>query len=75
MVPLAIPAFSALFPGSAAPWVQALPTHGLVQVLLGVTAYGEGWADALPDLAALAAWCAVVFGAGVVILARRVARV
>jgi ABC-2 type transport system permease protein len=75
MVPLAIPAFSVLSPGSAAAWVQALPTYGLVQILLGVTAYGEGWSEMLTDLATLAAWCVVVFGVGVLILARRVARV
>jgi ABC-2 type transport system permease protein len=75
MIPLAIPAFSTLFPGAAAAWVQALPTYGLVQVLLGVTAYGEGWAASLPDLATLLAWCIVVFGVGVAVLGRRVARV
>jgi ABC-2 type transport system permease protein len=75
MVPLAIPAFSTLFPGAAASWVQALPTYGLVQVLLGVTAYGEGWADSLPDLVTLLVWCVVVLGVGVTVLGRRVARV
>jgi ABC-2 type transport system permease protein len=75
MIPLAIPAFSTLFPGAAASWVQALPSYGLVQVLLGVTAYGEGWADSLPDLALLLAWCVVVFAVGVLVLGRRVARV
>jgi ABC-2 type transport system permease protein len=75
MIPLAIPAFTVLYPGSAAAWVRALPTYGLVQVLLGVSAYGDGWAESLPDLAILLAWCVVVFGAGVLILGRRVARV
>jgi ABC-2 type transport system permease protein len=75
MVPLAIPAFSALYPGSAAAWVQALPTYGLVQVLLGVTAYGEGWGDVLPDLAALTVWGVLVLTAGVLVLSRRVVRV
>jgi ABC-2 type transport system permease protein len=75
MIPLAIPAMSALFPGTAAAWVRALPTHGLVQVLLGVSAYGDGWAESVPDLLGLVAWCVVVFGAGVLVLGRRVARV
>jgi ABC-2 type transport system permease protein len=75
MIPLAVPAFSTLFPGAAAAWVQALPTYGLVQVLIGVTAYGEGWADSLPDLASLLVWCVVVIGIGVTVLGRRVARV
>jgi ABC-2 type transport system permease protein len=75
MIPLAIPAMSALFPGTAAAWIRALPTYGLVQVLLGVTAYGDGWAESAPDLLGLLGWCVVVFGVGVVVLGRRVARV
>jgi ABC-2 type transport system permease protein len=75
MLPLAVPAFTALFPGSGSTWVRALPTYGLVQVLMGVTAYGDGWAESTPALAGLLAWCVVVFGAGVLVLGRRVVRV
>jgi ABC-2 type transport system permease protein len=75
VIPLAIPAFSALAPGSTAGWVRALPTDGLVQVLLGVTAYGHGWAEALPDLLGLLVWCVVVLALGVLVLGRRVVRV
>jgi ABC-2 type transport system permease protein len=74
MFPLAIPAISVLFPGTASAWIQALPTYGLVQVLLGVASYGEGWTDVLPDLGVLLVWCVVAFGLGVIILGRRVAR-
>jgi len=72
VIPLMIPAMAALFPGTGAGWIRALPSYGLVQAILGVTAYGEGWADVWPDLAALAAWCAVAFAAGWVILSRKV---
>jgi ABC-2 type transport system permease protein len=75
MFPLAIPAISVLFPGTAAGWIRALPTYGLVEVLVGVASYGEGWTDVLPDLGALLTWCVVALGLGVVVLGRRVARV
>jgi ABC-2 type transport system permease protein len=72
LLPLMIPAFGALFPGVAAVWVQVLPTYGVVQTLLGVTAYGLGWAEVAGYLAMSAAWCVAIFGAGWVILKRRV---
>jgi ABC-2 type transport system permease protein len=75
MIPLAIPAVAVLFPGSAAAWVQALPTYGLVRVIVGVTAHGDGWAAVAPDLGVLAVWCVAVFALGVWELRRRVARV
>lgn len=73
MIPLMIPAFGALFPGSAAVWVQALPTYGLVQTIVGVTTRSESWAQVAPALGALAAWGAVAFAAGTFVLRRRVA--
>jgi ABC-2 type transport system permease protein len=73
-VPLAIPAFAILFPGTPATWVRALPTYGLSEVLVGVTGYGSGWAELWQEVALLAAWCAVAFGVGAVVLTRRVVR-
>jgi ABC-2 type transport system permease protein len=73
-LPVMIPAFGVLFPGSAPGWIQILPGHGLVQVMVGTTAYGEGWAEAAPYLGMLAAWCVVLYVLGIVILRRRVAR-
>jgi ABC-2 type transport system permease protein len=73
MVPLMIPAFSALFPGTASAWVQALPTYGFVQTVVEVTTSGAGWADVAPDLLLLAGWTFAAFGAGWVVLGRRVA--
>jgi ABC-2 type transport system permease protein len=75
MLPLAVPAIAVLFPGTAATWVQALPTYGLVRVIIGVTAYGDGWSAVGTDLAMLTAWCVAAFLVGVVVLRRRVVRV
>src|SRR5690606_32369159 len=57
MLPLVIPAFASLFPGSAATWVQALPSYGLVQVIIGAGVYGEGFRDSAGDLLSVLAWC------------------
>lgn len=72
MVPLAIPAVAALFPGSASKWVMVIPTYPLVEAIIGTIAEGAGWRQMLPYLAALAGWCAVVFTAGMLVLGRKV---
>jgi ABC-2 type transport system permease protein len=71
MLPLSIPAFSVLFPGSASAWVQALPSWGVTETLAGVTAFGLDWAGALGQLVLATAWCVVIFGAGLLLLRRR----
>jgi ABC-2 type transport system permease protein len=72
MVPLMIPAFTVLFPGTASGWIRALPSYPLVEGLVKVTTYGEGWAEALPDVGALAAWCVALFVIGWIVLKRKV---
>lgn len=74
LVPLMIPAFAALFPGSAAPWVQALPSYGFVQTVVAVSTQNAGWSDVAGDLALLAGWTLVTFAVGWGVLGRRVAR-
>jgi ABC-2 type transport system permease protein len=72
MIPMAVPAVAALFPGGASVWVQALPTYGFIQTIVGVTAYGQGWSDSVGYLLMSAAWCVAIFVAGWFILRRRV---
>jgi ABC-2 type transport system permease protein len=72
MIPLMIPAFAALFPGTAATWVRVLPSYPLVQGLVGVSTYGAGWSDTLPELGALLAWCVALFVLGWLVLRRKV---
>lgn len=73
MIPLMIPAFAALFPGTSAGWIQALPTYGFVQIVVEVTTQGAGWVAVGPELLSLAAWGVVAFALGTVVLGRRVA--
>jgi ABC-2 type transport system permease protein len=72
MIPLTIPAFSALFPGSAPTWVQVIPSYGLIDTITGITARGETLAEVGAALALLAAWAAAAFTAGTLVLRRRV---
>ena len=72
IVPLAVPAFAVLFPGTASTWVKVVPTYGLIQVLTGATAYGDTWADVAGHLALAAAWVAVLYACGLLVLRRKV---
>lgn len=72
MIPLMIPAFTVLFPGTPSGWIRALPSYPLVQGLVKVATYGDGWAEALPDVGALFAWCVVLFSIGWMVLKRKV---
>jgi ABC-2 type transport system permease protein len=72
IIPMAVPAIAALFPGAASAWVQLLPTFGFIETIVGVTAYGQGWEDNIGNLALSATWCLIIFAAGWFILRRRV---
>jgi hypothetical protein len=43
-----------------------------VQGLVGVSTYGAGWSDTLPELGALLAWCVALFVLGWLVLKRKV---
>lgn len=73
MIPLAVPAMAALFPGTAPLWVRLIPSFGLVDVIGGVTVDGDSWREAAGALASLAAWAVAAFAAGSLILRRRAA--
>jgi ABC-2 type transport system permease protein len=73
LIPLLIPSFAALFPGTAADWVQFMPSYGIIKALVDVTAYGESWAGIAPDLGLSLAWVVAIVGAGVWALRRKVA--
>jgi len=73
LLPLIVPAVALLFPGSASPWVQVLPSYGLLEALVGAGSYGRGVVELAPYLASAAAWAAVAFALGWWALARKVA--
>ncbi|MBS3956908.1 MAG: ABC transporter permease [Clostridiales bacterium] len=71
-VPLIIPAASVLFPGTAATWVQAIPTYPVLAALVDITIYDARWAGVWHYFAFALAWVAVLFGAGLLTLKRKV---
>ena len=71
IVPLMIPAFTVLFPGSAAVWVKLMPSHGLIEALVSVMGYGRGWGDIAPHIGATLAWDALLLGFALFILKRK----
>ena len=73
LIPLAVPGMSVLFPGTPSAWIQYLPSYGLVQIMLGVTVQGAGWAESARHFAVLGAWCVAIGMAGIIVLRRRVA--
>jgi ABC-2 type transport system permease protein len=72
MIPLMIPAFAALFPGTASAWIQAIPSYPLVQGLVNVSTFGDGWSETLPELSILLVWCGALFALGWMVLKRKV---
>lgn len=75
MVPLMVPSFAVLFPGSAAGWVQAMPSYPLVDIIVRSTVDDPTWAEVAPAFALLAGWCVVVLVVGWVTLRRRIERI
>jgi len=71
-VPLILPAFSVLWPGSAAAWVQIIPTFPVLDALVNITIYEAAWADVWRSFGFALAWVAVIFGAGLFTLKRKV---
>lgn len=71
-IPLLIPTFSIMFPGSVAPWIRIIPTYPIIDVLVRSTVYGATWSDSWGSLAYAAAWLVVLYGAGLIALKRKV---
>lgn len=72
---LAVPAVAVLFPGSAAPWIQVLPSYGIVQAMVGASAYGLGFADLVVPLLTAAVWTVAVFAVAWSVLGRKLVNV
>lgn len=73
LIPLMIPSFAVLFPGSVAGWVRILPSYPIVRLLYDVTIYESLWADSLPALGYAALWVVVLYTIGLLVLKRKVA--
>lgn len=72
ITPLMIPAIAALYPGAAAFWVKALPSHGLIEAMIDVLGYSRNWSDVAPHIGTSLAWCVMLFVTALVILKKKV---
>ncbi len=73
LIPLMIPSFAVLFPGTVATWVNLLPTYPIVRLLHDVTIYGIHWLDSINLMIYAALWTLAIYGAGLFVLKRKVA--
>jgi ABC-2 type transport system permease protein len=72
LIPLMIPGFALLFPGTTSPWIQLLPSHGVVQAIVGASTYGLGFADLTREFAMAIVWVVALFVVGWWALTRKV---
>jgi ABC-2 type transport system permease protein len=72
LIPLFIPAFALLFPGSASWVVMIIPTWGVIEAMVAATSYDASWSELALPLGVAAAWCVVLFAFGWVALRRKV---
>jgi len=71
VAPLMVPAFASLFPGSTPFWVQALPSYGLVEAMIGTVGHGHGWSEMLQPIGIQVVWVAALLVLAVIVLRRR----
>jgi ABC-2 type transport system permease protein len=73
IIPLMIPSFAVLFPGTVATWVSFLPSYPIVRLLYDVTIHELLWADTINYLFYALLWVLILYGAGLFVLKRKVA--
>lgn len=73
IIPLMIPSFAVLFPGSVAAWVRFLPSYPIVRMLYDITVYDALWAESASYMLYAAAWVVVLYLIGLFVLKRKVA--
>ena len=73
IIPLMIPAFAVLFPGSVAAWVSFLPSYPIVRLLYDITVYNVLWEDIVSLIFYALIWTLIIYGAGLFVLKRKVA--
>lgn len=73
IIPLMIPAFAVLFPGSAASWIRILPSYPIVRLLYDVTIHGALWSDSINFIIYALLWALVLYSAGLFVLKKKVA--
>jgi len=71
LIPLFIPSFSIMFPGTATGWVKVIPSYYLVDTVHRVANFGAGWGDVWLNLLILLGFDLVLVWIGIIALGRR----
>lgn len=72
IVPMAIPSFTVLFPGSDSLWIEFLPSYGFVEAMVGVMGYGRAPSEVALDVGLAAGWTVALSALAFWLLGRRV---
>jgi ABC-2 type transport system permease protein len=71
LVVLIVPALTVLFPGSSSGWMQAIPSHYLIDAVDQVANFGAGWGDVWQNAVILLTFSAGFLVLGGLVLRRR----
>jgi ABC-2 type transport system permease protein len=72
IIPLFIPAFAVLFPGSSSWIVRLIPSWGVIAAMEGASVYALSWSELAEPILWATAWCAVLLLAGWMVLRKKV---
>ncbi len=71
LIPLFIPSFSIMFPGTVTGWVKVIPSYYLVDTVHRVANFGAGWGDVWLNLLVLLSFDLALAWIGIMALRRR----
>jgi len=70
-IPLIIPTFSVMFPGTITGWVKVIPSYYLVDTVHRAANFGAGWGDIWLNLLILLGFDLVIVWIGIMALRRK----
>jgi len=73
LIPLSIPTFAVLLPGTGSWVVQVIPSWGVIRAMVGASTDGAGWGELAAPLAYATGWSVLLLAAGWIQLRRKVA--
>ena len=71
IVPMTVPTFAVLFPGSRSLWVQLMPSWGLTEAMVGLMGYGRPPSEMLGYVGLTALWAVGLLLLALALLRRR----
>ena len=71
MVPLSIPAFGVIFPGTVSGWAEVVPSYYLVETVHQASNVGAGWGDIWQNLMILLGFNVAIVWVGIMALRRK----